>query len=246
MSTLKLVARGKGSSCRLEATTATLFLDLLKQLKAGLGLNTVPDSDLVDRVKVLTGFPPSPLSLAADEPIDGHLQNMGSLKVEVAESNSAATAEAAPKAPAKKKAPAAKPSAKTKKAASPPKASGVAPGRPNIHTLGGGGPGRGKSVGGSTSSSSNSCSKIGGSSSSGGGRSSSGGGGAKKRKLNIGGSADQVGSTLLSAMQSGAGGEDTRFWRRVMSSAVGNQYETTKAVQTFFRVRTSACEEVHM
>jgi len=233
MSTLKLVARGKGSSCRLEATTATLFLDLLKQLKAGLGLNTVPDSDLVDRVKVLTGFPPSPLSLAADEPIDGHLQNMGSLKVEVAESNSAATAEAAPKAPAKK-------------AASPPKASGVAPGRPNIHTLGGGGPGRGKSVGGSTSSSSNSCSKIGGSSSSGGGRSSSGGGGAKKRKLNIGGSADQVGSTLLSAMQSGAGGEDTRFWRRVMSSAVGNQYETTKAVQTFFRVRTSACEEVHM
>jgi len=222
MSTLKLVARGKGSSCRLEATTDTSFLDLLKQLKAGLGLTAVPDGDLVERVKVLTGFPPKPLSLAADELIDGHLQNMGSLKVEVAESTTTSTAEAAPKVPAKKKAPAAKPT-KAKKAAAAPtpaKATAVAPGRPNIHTLGGGsGPGRGKSIGGGSSTS--------GSSSGGGG----GGAGAKRRKLNIGGSADQVSSTLLSAMQSGAGGgEDTRFWRRVMSSAVGNQYETTKAV----------------
>lgn len=210
MATLKLVARGKGASCHLDATATTTFIDLLKQLKAGMGLSAVPDDDLMARVKVLTGFPPRALALAAGDAIGGHLQHMGSLKVEVQEAPTTA-ANVALQAPVAK-APGKKPPAKAKKVAAAPKKAAVAPGRPNIHTLGGG-PSRGGGGGGS-----------------GGGSSS----GPKRRKLNIGGSAEEVGATLLSAQQggTGAGGPDGRFWRRVMSSAVGNQYELTKAVRS--------------
>jgi|AntAceMinimDraft_5_1070358.scaffolds.fasta_scaffold85187_2 hypothetical protein len=216
MATLKLVARGPGgASCHLDATAAMSFLDLLKLLKAGLGLGAMPDDVLLARVKVLTGFPPRALALAAGDAIGAHLQHMGSLKVEVTEAQTTAT-EAASQAPTAK-ATAKKPPAKAKKAAVPPKKAAPALGRPNIHTLGGG-----------------PCSRDGG------GREGSGSAGPKRRKLNIGGSSEEVGAALLSA-QDGGGGQDARFWRRVMSSAVGNQYELTKAVHTRSTINVNAC-----
>ena len=208
---LTIIVRGVGGAhAELHLRSNSTFLDLLtevdKRLRLKLGVDAVGE-----RLRILTGFPPRPLTLAGSDAIGGHIMHKESLKIEVKPDRSAElsplpnTASSSEGRKRKVKVT----TAQTKKKAAE-KRQKPSPGSSNIHTLGGG------------------IRQI----------------NKTRRPRNVlGGSQEEIASTLVSA-QAGADsptkGKTAMFWRRVMSSAVANQYEQTKAVDRVAAARAGS------
>lgn len=195
MTSLKIVARGKGNSSAFDISSVATYSELLKIIDEKLNLNIGKDG--LNKIRILIGFPPRPLLLGLDDSIENHISNQESLKVEVIQEEGSTTTSSSSSSLSSSS------SAKTKNTKATKKTSNITvpkkqakkvskplPGVSNIHGL---------------SSSSTSISKA----------------APKKRRkmINIGGSQSEVGANLVTAMSSGSGsGNTNKFWRRTMSN----------------------------
>ena len=206
MTSLVLIARGRGGgSAHLNVTTSTTFAELLALTNTQLGLK-LQETD-IQRIRLLSGFPPRPLALDLCDAIGGHVQNKESLKVEVKEHEGGAPASTAPKS---KSAP---PKVKTasKALAKKPRAQ-----KTGVYGLGGPSSSASKKRAPVASSSSSASS------------SSFGAMGSppkpkRRRAIGLGSSEAELGASLVGAQGTSGGGTEGLFWRRVMKNAVGNQ-----------------------